>query len=159
MGCDLDYADFKKAYFEIIKKTCNQLKPDSFACFVIGEVRDKKGNYYNFVGDTIQAFLDAGLKYYNEAILVTSVGSLPIRVGKQFESFLNHLCDGERLQPLRRAIAIFLNHLCDGEPVVIARATAATFLNHLCDGEQPKNGQRVNVKFLNHLCDGERLAA
>jgi DNA modification methylase len=97
----LDYADFKKAYFEIIKKTCNQLKPDSFACFVIGEVRDKKGNYYNFVGDTIQAFLDAGLKYYNEAILVTAVGSLPIRVGKQFES-------GRKLGKTHQNILVFL---------------------------------------------------
>ena len=97
----LDYADFKKAYFEIIKKTCNQLKPDSFACFVIGEVRDKKGNYYNFVGDTIQAFLDAGLKYYNEAILVTAVGSLPIRVGKQFES-------GRKLGKTHQNVLVFL---------------------------------------------------
>ena len=97
----LDYADFKKAYSEIIKKTCNQLKPDSFACFVIGEVRDKKGNYYNFVGDTIQAFLDVGLKYYNEAILVTAVGSLPIRVGKQFES-------GRKLGKTHQNILVFL---------------------------------------------------
>ena len=97
----LDYADFKKAYFEIIKKTCNQLKPDSFACFVIGEVRDKKGNYYNFVGDTIQAFLDAGLQYYNEAILVTAVGSLPIRVGKQFEI-------GRKLGKTHQNILVFL---------------------------------------------------
>ena len=32
------------------------------------------------------AFIDAGLKYYNEAILVTSVGSLPIRAGRQFSA-------------------------------------------------------------------------
>jgi DNA modification methylase len=80
----LVYSDFKEAYFEIIKKSCERLKMDSFACFVVGEVRDKKGNYINFVGDTIQAFLDAGLKYYNEAILVTSVCTLPIRAGRQF---------------------------------------------------------------------------
>ena len=60
------------------------LKNDRFACFVIGEVRDKRGNYYGFVPDTIAAFEAAGLKYYNEAILVTSAGSLPIRAGKQF---------------------------------------------------------------------------
>jgi hypothetical protein len=28
---------------------------------VVGEVRDKKGNYIDFVGDTVQAFRDAGL--------------------------------------------------------------------------------------------------
>ena len=82
----LAYQEFKTAYFEIIKKTCKLLKNDRFACFVVGEVRDKKGNYYNFVGDTIQAFKDAGLEYYNEAILITAIGSLPIRAGKQFSA-------------------------------------------------------------------------
>ena len=82
----LGYEQFREAYFEIIKKACALLKPDRFACFVVGEVRDKKGNYYDFVGDTIKAFRAAGLEYYNEAILVTSVGSLPIRAGKQFSA-------------------------------------------------------------------------
>lgn len=82
----LPYAEFLVSYREIISKTSALLKPDRFACFVVGDVRDKKGNYYNFVGDTVQAFLDAGLHYYNEAILVTAVGSLPIRVGKQFSA-------------------------------------------------------------------------
>jgi len=82
----LPYEEFRAAYFEIIKKTCGLLKNDRFACFVVGEVRDKKGNYYDFVGDTVQAFRDAGLAYYNEAILVTAVGSLPIRAGKQFSA-------------------------------------------------------------------------
>jgi hypothetical protein len=82
----MKYSDFRVAYFEIIRKACDRLKPDSFACFVVGEVRDKKGNYIDFVGDTVQAFRDAGLNYYNEAILVTAVGSLPIRAGKQFST-------------------------------------------------------------------------
>jgi ParB-like chromosome segregation protein Spo0J/DNA modification methylase len=82
----LGYEQFRGAYFEIIKKACALLKPDRFACFVVGEVRDKKGNYYDFVGDTIKAFRAAGLEYYNEAILVTAVGSLPIRAGKQFSA-------------------------------------------------------------------------
>jgi len=82
----LAYTEFQEAYAEIIKKTCSLLKNDRFACFVVGEVRDKKGNYYNFVGNTIQAFKDAGLEYYNEAILITAVGSLPIRAGKQFSA-------------------------------------------------------------------------
>lgn len=82
----LGYEEFRAAYFEIIKKACARLKKDRFACFVVGEVRDKKGNYYDFVGDTVQAFRDAGLAYYNEAILVTAVGSLPIRAGKQFSA-------------------------------------------------------------------------
>jgi hypothetical protein len=80
----LGYAEFRTAYFEIIKKTCFLLKKDRFACFVVGEVRDKKGNYYDFVGDTVQAFKEAGLNYYNEAILVTPCGSVAMRAGKSF---------------------------------------------------------------------------
>lgn len=80
----LGYSEFKQAYFQIIKNACTLLKNDRFACIVVGDVRDKKGNYYNFVSDTIQAFLEAGLKYYNEAILITQAGSLPIRAARAF---------------------------------------------------------------------------
>ena len=83
---NMDYMDFKKSYFEIIKKACDRLKQDSFAVFIVGEVRDKKGNYVNFVGDTVQAFINAGLSYYNEAILLTMIGTLPIRAGKSFSA-------------------------------------------------------------------------
>ena len=97
----MKYADFKAAYFEIIRKSCDRLKPDSFACFVVGEVRDKRGNYIDFVGDTVQAFRDAGLNYYNEAILITCVGSLPIRAGKQFSS-------GRKLGKTHQNILVFV---------------------------------------------------
>lgn len=83
---NMKYPEFLEAYREIIAKSCSLLKPDRFAAFVIGEVRDKKGIYRNFMGDTIRAFQDAGLNYYNEAILVTSVGTLPIRAGRVFKA-------------------------------------------------------------------------
>lgn len=79
---NMSYDEFKSVYFDIIKKSCSLLKENSFACFVVGEVRDKKGNYYNFVGDTIDAFKKAGLEYYNEIVLVNSAGTLPLRAGK-----------------------------------------------------------------------------
>lgn len=82
----LGYREFREAYFDIVAKACGRLREDRFACFVVGEVRDKRGNYYNFIGDTVQAFRDAGLAFYNEAILVTAVGSLSIRAGKQFSA-------------------------------------------------------------------------
>lgn len=81
---NMDYKDFKEVYFSIIKKSVTQLKNDRFACFVVGDVRDKKGFYYNFVSDTIEAFKDAGMELYNEIILVNTVGSLAIRVRRQF---------------------------------------------------------------------------
>lgn len=82
----MEYDDFLKVYRYIIAESCAMLKPNRFACFVVGEVRDKKGIYRNFVGDTIQAFLDAGLSYYNEMILVNFIGSLPLRAEKTFKA-------------------------------------------------------------------------
>lgn len=95
------YPDFVEAHREIIAKSCALLKDNRFACFVVGEVLDKKGNYRNFVGDTVEAFRAAGLEYYNEAILVTAVGSLPIRVGKQFQA-------GRKLGKTHQNILVFV---------------------------------------------------
>ena len=83
---NMPYEQFLSVYREIILKSCEKLKENRFACFVVSEVRDKKGIYRNFVADTISAFKYAGLDYYNEAILVTSVGSLTIRVGGQMKA-------------------------------------------------------------------------
>lgn len=80
----LDYPAFLTAYREIVAGCVAMLKPDRFACFCVGDVRDRKGFYRNFVSDTIPAFEEAGARLYNEAILVTAAGSLPIRVGRQF---------------------------------------------------------------------------
>jgi DNA modification methylase len=81
---NMDYEEFIRVYGIIIKKAVSRLKDNRFACFVVGDVRDKQGYYRNFVSHTIQAFIDAGMSYYNEAILINMVGSLAVRVGRQF---------------------------------------------------------------------------
>ena len=97
----LKYEEFKPAYFEIIAKACAQLKDNRFACFVVGDVRDKKGNYYNFVGDTVEAFKAAGLHFYNEAILVTPCGSVAMRAGNAFRS-------GRKLGKTHQNVLVFV---------------------------------------------------
>lgn len=83
----MDYDEFLDTYQRAIMASCNLLREDRFACFVVGDIRDRKtGNYRNFVGDTVRAFQAAGLELYNDAVLVTAVGSLAIRAGKQFAS-------------------------------------------------------------------------
>lgn len=82
----MSYGDFEKAYSTIIKKSCMMLKENRFAVFVVGEVRDKNGIYHSFVPDTIKAFQNAGLSYYNEMILVNQIGSLAMRVSNQFNN-------------------------------------------------------------------------
>lgn len=79
---NMDYSNFILTYKDIIYKSCQLLKENRFAVFVVGDVRDKNGFYYNFVSDTIQSFLNAGLNLYNEIILVNTIGSLAIRAGR-----------------------------------------------------------------------------
>ena len=83
----MDVEAFDKVFAEIVAKAVGRLKPDRFACFVVGDYREKgPGFYRNFVSKTIAAFENAGARLYNEIVLVTSVGSLPIRAAKQFRS-------------------------------------------------------------------------
>jgi len=99
---NLGYPDFKEVYQRIIQKACRRLKDDRFACFVVGNYRDKKtGMYHDLVGDTVNAFLSApNMGYYNEAILVTAIGSLPVRITRQFLS-------GRKLGKTHQNILIF----------------------------------------------------
>ena len=79
-----DYEAFAEAYTAITVAAVGALKPDRYAIYVVGEVRNKQGNYYGLVPTTIASFEAAGASYYNEGILVTAVGSLPIRTSRLF---------------------------------------------------------------------------
>lgn len=67
---NMDYKDFLKKYEGIIKKSCGLLRNDGFACFVVGNIRDKQGDYRNFVNDTVQFFLNSGMTLYNDAVFL-----------------------------------------------------------------------------------------
>ncbi len=97
----MEYHTFIAAYKRIILRCSKNLKPGAMACFVVGDFRDKKTGFYRgFVADTIKAFQECGVGFYNDTILITCVGSLPIRVGKQFES-------GKKLGKTHQNILIF----------------------------------------------------
>ncbi len=79
------YEKFMSWYNDIFKQAVQRLKENRFVVVKIGEVRDKKtGAYRNFLGGNIECFTSLGLHYYNEAVLVTALGSLPIRAGRAF---------------------------------------------------------------------------
>ena len=61
--------------------------------------------------DTIAAFQAAGLRYYNEAILVTSVGSLPVRAARVFQA-------GRKIGKTHQNVLVFVK----GNPEAAARA-------------------------------------
>lgn len=87
---NMNYEDFIFNYKEIIKNTVDLLKDNRFACFVVSEIRHTKtkdkGMYKCFVSETINAFKNAGLSFYNDAVLINSAGSLGVRVAQQFKS-------------------------------------------------------------------------
>lgn len=98
--------EFFTAQAAIIRAACARLKNNRFAGWVVGDVRDAKGMYVNLPGRSVEAFEQAGLRLYNDAILVTAAGSLPIRAGKQFES-------SRKLGKTHQNLLIF----CKGDPV------------------------------------------
>lgn len=77
-------AEFEASLASILLDACSMLKPDCFAAIVVGDCRDKKGYLRNFPGKVVQYFEAAGLRFYNEAIIVNAIGSLPIRAGRSF---------------------------------------------------------------------------
>lgn len=97
----MEYPAFLENYRRIVAATCAMLKPDRFACFVVGDVRGPDGCYRNFPAETIDAFAAAGLSLYNEAILVTAVGSLPVRAGRAFAA-------GRKLGKTHQNVLVFV---------------------------------------------------
>lgn len=83
----MSWAGFIIAYRLILTRAVAKLRRDRFACLVVGNFRDTKTGFYrDLVGETVAAMTAAGLGYYNEAVLITSVGSASMRVTKQFEA-------------------------------------------------------------------------
>lgn len=83
---NMPYHKFIEVYKSIIKKACSKLSSGAFACFVVGEVRGKDGNYIGFVPDTIKAFTESGMEYVGEIILINPVASASMRCRKYMET-------------------------------------------------------------------------
>lgn len=83
----MQYKQFKRKYTLIINKSISKLKENRFAVFVVANFRDKQTGFYNnLVGDTVKAFEKAGAYLYNDVILATSIGSLPVRTTRAFNA-------------------------------------------------------------------------
>jgi len=108
---NMDWDTFTATYKRIIAKSVRILKLDRFACFVVGDFRDRRGFYRDFVSTTISGFRDAGAELYNEGILVTSVGSASMRVTKQFDA-------SRKFAKTHQNVLIF----CKGDPRKASRA-------------------------------------
>lgn len=82
---NMDYEQFKEVYKKIIDIACRKVKDDRFAVFVVGDVRDKKGYYRNFVDYTKECFNNNGFMTYNEIILLEQLGTIPMRARLVFK--------------------------------------------------------------------------
>ena len=136
---NMNYGDFLATYGEILRKSVAKVKDGGFIAVVVGEVRDEEGYYRNFIGDTINAVESAGAHYYNEIVLITMLGTLPIRVRRQFSAgrkvgnthqkaliffkskgdpaalrdYLDDFTETRILTPMKKSILVFLK----GKPV------------------------------------------
>ena len=82
----MPYVRFIANYRLIIERSCSMLRNDRFACMVVSNFRSSGEEYlHDFVGDTITAFRRCGLELLNEAILINSLGTLPIRAARGFK--------------------------------------------------------------------------
>lgn len=78
------YDKFMAWYADIFAQAVDRLNDNRFVVVKIGDVRDKRGAYYNFLGDNIAVFRKLGLSFYNEAVLAPPIGSMPMKAGRQF---------------------------------------------------------------------------
>ncbi len=84
---NMKYPQFIKAFEEIMTKACKQLKHGGMAIVVVGEIRDKKGNYYGVVADTAKFLQNIDcMNFYNDAVLATSLVSAGLRAGGNMKS-------------------------------------------------------------------------
>lgn len=83
----MSHEDFFKVYKKILQNTYSKLKNNRFAVIVTSEVRNKKtGEYIRLVPNTINIMVEAGYMFYNDLILVNSVGTLPMRTGRHMNA-------------------------------------------------------------------------
>jgi hypothetical protein len=124
---NMELAAFEEAYHRIIAAAVARLKPDRFACFVVGDYRGPgHGFYRNFIGSTVSAFEAAGAGLYNEAILVTAIGSLPIRAGRTFKAT-------RKLGKTHQNILVF----CKGDPRKAVEACGDVNVDEALEGIEP----------------------
>lgn len=83
---NMSYEEFAKIYTVILQKFSKKLKQNRFAIVTISDVRDKKGFYRDLTGLTKQAFSEMGVNFYNDIILVNTLGSGAMRARKQMNT-------------------------------------------------------------------------
>ena len=101
---NMSYNEFNDVYDSIINKSCKLLRNNRFACFVVGNCRDKNGFMMDLVGNTIRSFEKAGLKFYNDIVLKNAYGTAMLRA--------NTLMTYKKVVKVHQNVLVF----CKGNP-------------------------------------------
>lgn len=83
---NMSYEGFCEIYHSILRKFAKKLKNNRFAIVTISDVRDKNGFYRDLTGETKRAFAKEGLMFYNDIILINTLGSGAMRARKQMNA-------------------------------------------------------------------------
>jgi DNA modification methylase len=78
--------EFDRIYASIMSKALSKMGKNTFVAVVVGDYRDKSGYLCNFVSKTIEACQVNGFRLFNEIILQNVVGTLALRVARQWET-------------------------------------------------------------------------
>lgn len=79
-----NYDQFIAGHRKAISDSATLLRPNRYAVWVIGDVRDKSGTFRGLHHETVSAFAAAGLRVVNEFVTVDPVGTAAIRATKPF---------------------------------------------------------------------------
>lgn len=102
-----------EAFLKILRKAFTDavqcLKQDRFAVVVVGDIRDKRGFYYDFPADVKRIFKEAGMPLYNEITMVDPIGTAAQRANNSMKN--------------RKVVKINQNVLCfyKGDPANIKK--------------------------------------
>jgi tRNA1(Val) A37 N6-methylase TrmN6 len=80
------YEEFIEMYKDILVKTASLIKEGGFFVIKVGEIRKENGEYYGFVGDTIQILRATGLSFYNDLIIRNNVGTGAMRASNNMRT-------------------------------------------------------------------------
>lgn len=73
------YEEFMREYSSIFRQAAEHLNDNRFAVVVLGDIRDEKGFYRNFIRDNIDLFESLGFHLYNEIIYAQMLATAPHR--------------------------------------------------------------------------------
>lgn len=94
-----NYAAFNASCWLCAQAHYERLKPGAFACWVVGNFRDKRGELMDFPGDTIINFKEAGFIFWQDIILSKNFASAAVRAGNAWR--------GTKLVPRHERLLVF----------------------------------------------------